>query len=348
MMGSLELASAELAAIVAHAPPDDRFTRLRQHCATVREGADRVRDIVRELKALSSASEHRMGAVDVHRALEVATATAQHETSERARVVKEYGPVPPALGNEGRLVQVFVNLLVNAAQAIPEGDVNGNEIRILTREEGGQIVVEIVDTGLGIAPDDLPRIFEPFFTTKTNGVGTGLGLSISHNIVTTHGGTLAAECVSPRGTLFRVTLRPSSEVPAQEPEAPAQAHGATPGVRVLVVDDEPATARVLAQLLSRHRVTIAGSGREAIACIVADASFDAIVCDLQMKDGNGVDVYEYLLEHAPLLARRTIFTTGGAFTERAREFLGACPQPVLDKPFDAARLDALVAEIAGA
>ena len=99
-----------------------------------------------------------------------------------------------ALASEGRLTQVFVNLLVNAAQAIPDGEANDNEIRITTREESGRVVVEIRDTGTGIAPEDLPRIFEPFFTTKAKGVGTGLGLSISHTIVTRRSTRSSAIC----------------------------------------------------------------------------------------------------------------------------------------------------------
>jgi CheY-like chemotaxis protein/anti-sigma regulatory factor (Ser/Thr protein kinase) len=277
----------------------------------------------------------------VERALDVAAATADHEIRLRARLVKKYGAVRRAWASEGRLAQVFVNLLVNAAQAIHDGEAHVNEIRITTREEAGRVVVEIRDTGIGISAQDLPRIFEPFFTTKAKGVGTGLGLSISHSIVTAHGGTLTAERLSPRGALFRVTLRASSEelAPTSSPDREA-VDG--PRARVLLVDDEPRTAGVLAELLSPHEVTLAHSGREAIARLAVDASFDAVVCDLQMNDGNGVDVYEYLIERVPDLARRVIFMTGGAFTQSAREFLDGCPQPVLEKPFEAARLAALV------
>jgi len=347
MLGNLELARADLAALAARAPASDgdRIARLEQQIRTVREGAERVRDIVRDLKSLSVASEDRPGPVDVEHALDVAAATADHEIRARARLVKEYGAVKRAWASEGRLTQVFVNLMVNAAQAIPDGAANDNEIRITTCEEGGRVVVEIRDTGTGIAPEDLPRIFEPFFTTKAKGGGTGLGLSISHTIVTAHGGTLTAEQSSPRGALFRVTLPASSEV---RPPAPSPGARETDGPRsrVLLVDDEPLTAQVFAELLSPHEVTLAHSGREAIARLAADTSFDAIVCDLQMNDGTGVDVYEYLTECAPDLAQRVIFMTGGAFTQRSREFLGRCPQPVLEKPFEAARLATLVSGMA--
>jgi CheY-like chemotaxis protein len=262
-------------------------------------------------------------------------------------VATEYGSLPPALGSEGRLVQVFVNLLLNAAQAIPEGDVNGNEIRIRTREKAGKIIVEIEDTGAGISPEDLPRIFDPFFTTKSNGAGTGLGLSISHNIVAAYGGTLTAERASRRGTIFRVTLQATDGVAVEHPEPPPRTAAAERRLRILVVDDEPSMTVVLAQLLQRHVVTAVGSGRHAIAQLATDPSYDVIVCDLQMKEGDGVEVYEYLREHGAGLARRMIFTTGGAFTERARAFLAACEQPVLEKPYDAARLERLIAEVAG-
>jgi PAS domain S-box-containing protein len=342
MLGSIELARSELAALAGDAPASDRFGRLERQILTVQEGAERVRGIVRDLKSLSAADDDTLGPVDVERALDVAAATTDHEIRLRARLVKEYGAVRRALASEGRLTQVFVNLLVNAAQAIPDGEANDNEIRIMTREEGGRVVVEIRDTGLGIAPEDLPRIFEPFFTTKEKGVGTGLGLSISHTIVTAHGGTLTAERLSPRGALFRVTLQASREARTRA-SSPAARTTDGPRMRVLLVDDEPRAAQVLAELLSPHDVTLAHSGREAIARLTVDASFDAIVCDLQMDDGTGVDVYEYLSERAPKLAGRVIFMTGGAFTQRAREFLERCPQPVLEKPFQAARLDVLLA-----
>jgi PAS domain S-box-containing protein len=344
MLGSLELARADLAALAEEASSVERLDRLERHLVTIREGAERVRDIVRDLKSLSAASDDRLGPVDVERTLDVAAATAAHEIRVRARLVKEYGAVSHVLANEGRLAQVFVNLLVNAAQAIPEGAAVDNEIRIVTREEREVVTIEIHDTGTGIAPQDLPHIFEPFFTTKPKGVGTGLGLSISLNIVSSLGGTLTAERASPRGTVLRVTMRTSKE--ARTHASPATKAKSDGRARILLVDDEPSMARILAELLSPHDVTIAHSGREAIAHLGESTSFDAVVCDLQMNDGTGVDVYEYLCQRAPDLARRVIFTTGGAFTQGAREFLGRCPQPVLEKPFDTARLTALVSETA--
>jgi PAS domain S-box-containing protein len=345
MLGSIELARADLTALAADVPTHERVDRLERHLVTIREGAERVRDIVRDLKGLSIASNDRLGPVDVEHTLDVAAATAAHEIRLRARLVREYGTVPLAWANEGRLAQVFVNLLVNAAQAIPEGAASDNEIHIVTRAEDGRIAVEIQDTGTGIAPEDLPRVFEPFFTTKAKGVGTGLGLSISHTIVSSLGGTLTAERVTPRGARFRVTLRASCETARQASSAASSANSDR-RARILLIDDEPGMVQVLAELLSPHDVTIATSGREAMARLTADASFDVVVCDLQMNDGTGVEVYEFLCRRVPHLARRVIFTTGGAFTDSAREFLRNCTQPVLEKPFDSARFRKLVNETA--
>jgi PAS domain S-box-containing protein len=344
MLGSLELARADLARLAREVPSSDAPHNLDRLLGTVREGAERVRDIVRDLKQLSVGGDDRLGPVDVESALDVAAATVHHEIRVRARLVKDYGGVSLAVANGRRLAQVFVNLLLNAAQALPDGEANDNEIRITTREEAGRVVVEVRDTGAGIAEQDLPRIFEPFFTTKPAGVGTGLGLSISETIVTSQGGRLTAERLSPRGALFRVELRVSSSAASDEASSrPLPAP--RPCVRVLVVDDEPRTARVIAELLSPHEVTLAHSGREAIARLDG-ASFDAIVCDLQMNDGTGIDVYEHLVAHAPSLAERIIFTTGGAFTQRAKDFVDKCPRPVLQKPFDASELATLVTGLA--
>jgi PAS domain S-box-containing protein len=341
MLGSLELARAELAAL----EESDHRARLVHHIGAVRDGAERVRDIVRDLKSLSITDDARPGPIDVEHVLDVAAATVDHEIRLRARLVRDYGGIPAALGSQGRLAQVFINLLLNAAQAIPDGAAHHNEIRITTRTEGDRVVVEIRDTGAGIAAEDLPRIFEPFFTTKHDAVGTGLGLSISQTIVTSLGGTITAECLPTRGTLLRVTLPMSCQAPDHvAPASPTP--GQREGLRLLLVDDEPLTTRVLADLLEPHDVTVAHSGREAIARLASDVAFDAIICDLQMNDGTGMDVYQYLCEHTPQLANRMIFTTGGAFTHKAQEFIRSCPQPVVDKPLDPDRLATLAREVA--
>ncbi|HEV3049274.1 MAG TPA: ATP-binding protein, partial [Longimicrobium sp.] len=123
--------------------------------------------------------------------------------------------VPPVLGNGPRLGQVVLNLLLNAAHAIPPGKEEQNEIRVTARANGaGSVVVEVSDTGSGIPPETLERIFEPFFTTKPVGQGTGLGLSVCHSIITSMKGTIQVESQVGRGTTFRITLPRADASPA--------------------------------------------------------------------------------------------------------------------------------------
>src|SRR5262249_5424737 len=153
--------------------------------AEAREGAERVRLIVRDLKTFSRVDEEVATLADVRRVLESAINMSFNEIRHRAQLVREYHDAPPVVANEGRLGQVFLNLLVNAAQAIPDNVVaQQHTIKVVLREEQGEVVVEVSDTGVGIRPEHLPRLFDPFFTTKPVGVGTGLGLAVCHGIVT--------------------------------------------------------------------------------------------------------------------------------------------------------------------
>jgi signal transduction histidine kinase len=180
---------------------------LRAAVAEATEGAERVRRIVKDMKTLSRVDDERIGAVDVERALDASINMALHEVRHKASVVKDYAAVGHALANEGRLVQVFLNLLVNAAQAIPEGHPEDNEVRIATCLDGERrIAVEISDTGTGIPEEVLPRIFDPFFTTKPLGVGTGLGLSICHSLISSIGGQIEVASKVGVGTRFLIVL----------------------------------------------------------------------------------------------------------------------------------------------
>jgi len=188
-----------------------RGGEVRQALQETLTGSSRVSEIVRDLKTFSRSDGERRGPVDVHAVLDLCANMARSEIRHRARLVKEYGEVPLVDANETRLGQVFLNLLVNAAQAIPEGaKVKDHEIRLTThRDEHGWVVVEVRDSGMGIPPENLSRLFDPFFTTKPAGVGTGLGLSICHGIITGLGGRITVESEPGRGTCFRVLLPPS-------------------------------------------------------------------------------------------------------------------------------------------
>ncbi|AUX40217.1 histidine kinase [Sorangium cellulosum] len=171
------------------------------------EGGACVRHIVGSLKTFSRADDGALGPVEVDRVIQLVLRMAQPQIRSKARLVTELGRVPPVHANEAQLGQVILNLLVNAAQALPEGKEAENEIRIATALEApGRVRIEVHDTGPGIAPELRSRIFDPFFTTKPIGEGTGLGLAICHGIVTSFRGEIRVESEVGKGACFRVLL----------------------------------------------------------------------------------------------------------------------------------------------
>lgn len=300
------------------------------------EGTERIRDIVRDLKNLARMDDGDASRVRIHQCLDTAIGMAVHEIRSRARVEREYAPgLPDLVANPGRLHQVFLNLLHNAAQSMPEGHADENVISVRTQLDGSRLRIDVTDTGLGIDPEVLPRIFEPFFTTKTVGVGTGLGLSICQDIVQRMGGEIRVDSTLGEGSTFSVflPLRASRSIP---PTVVAREIAASARGKLLVVDDEPNylfTYQVLLKPL--HEVTTALGGRGALELLsLPDRHFDAIVCDLAMADVDGIDLYRYVAEKMPGMQHRMIFVTGGATTERAMEFLAEVRNHRLEKPFE--------------
>jgi CheY-like chemotaxis protein len=263
---------------------------------------------------------------------------AEHEIRHYARLVKRYEEVPPVLGSEARLGQVFLNLLVNAAHAIPEGHFSDNEITLTIRAHGNDVAVEVRDTGGGIPQDVRAHLFEPFFTTKPAGRGTGLGLWICQSIVTSMGGRIRIDDAPGRGTAVLVTL-PAAPGHAPPITAPSSAPGRASRLRVLVVDDDERVARLIAAVLERDETVIARGGTEALRHLASDRTFDVILCDLMMPEVGGMELYERVRELRPGLERRMVFMTGGAFTALGADFLRAHPNPCLEKPFDPQKLE---------
>ena len=325
----------------------EAIQRIREQLADAQLASARVRDIVRDLKVFSRSENERRGPVDVERVMDSTLRMAWNEIRHRAKLVKNYGSVPLVEANESRLGQIFLNLVVNAAQAIPDGQADRNEIRVTTRAENGKrVVVEVTDTGPGIPPDVLKRLFTPFVTTKPVGVGTGLGLSICHRLVTELGGRIDVETAVGSGTTFRVSLPVATEAAdVARPEAPKPAT-ATPARRgrILVIDDEPLIAKAVTRALTAHDVVARTRAREALDLIAAGEHFDVILCDLMMPEMTGMDFHAELGAAHPQLLTRVWFLSGGAFSERAREFLDSLGDRFLEKPFDPERLRAFIAE----
>jgi PAS domain S-box-containing protein len=176
---------------------------------------DQLRRIVKALHSLTR--EERLGPVAVAPLLDAAARMAAPVLKARARLVCQYEDGLCTLGNEALLIQVFLNLIVNAAQACPERGAAGHEVRLTTwRDERGRVVAEVRDDGAGIAPEHRGRIFEPYFTTKPLGVGTGLGLSIAQRLVAALGGDVEVDSQPGVGTAIRVVLTPAAP-PAAPP-----------------------------------------------------------------------------------------------------------------------------------
>ena len=320
---------------------------LRQILSEAAEGAERIRLITRDLQMFSRHDEETLEAVDIHEVLESAISVCRNAIAHRARLFLEYESTEFVLASESRLLQVFVNLLMNAVHAIPEGRAAQNAIRIRTSLERGWTCVEIRDTGCGMSLDLQARIFDPFFTTKGVGRGTGLGLPICEGLVARMGGEIQVESEVDVGTVFRILLPTCAEVdqtlsldaPMEAPVDPAT---------ILLIDDDAPVARSIARLLQRHQVTVVTSGRSALDLLKVSSEFDLVLCDLMMPDVNGVEIFERVRDTHPRAADRFVFMTGGVFSDATREFVLKTRHPIVQKPFDVRRIEGLLRSFSAA
>jgi PAS domain S-box-containing protein len=340
------LARAEASLASAGAAQGKLSATLAECTAGLREaedGARRVRDIVRDLKIFSRVQDEQRTRVDVCGVVRTALNLARKDLLSRARLVTRLATVPAVVADESRLSQVFLNLLVNAAQAIPEGHADENRIVVEARtDERGRVVVEVRDSGCGIAPELHQRIFDPFFTTKPVGVGTGLGLAICHGIVTGLGGEIEMESEPGKGTTFRVLLAPAPQDDGAPTLTPAPRPAPRRG-RVLVVDDEALFCRTAERILAAdHEVTALADPSEAVRRIEKGERFDVVLSDLAMPGMTGIELQEAIARIAPDQAERVLFVTGGAFTEALADFVARRQDRVLEKPLSPDALRAAV------
>ena len=351
VLGSLDVGLKELHGLRArlHGEELEQVSGAVAALDSAREGAERVRNIVRDLMDFSRAGGSAGKAVDIEAILDATIRIAWNEIRHRARLVKRYAGIARVGGDEAKLGQVFLNLIMNAAQAI-DGDPSVNEIAVSTSSEMGAAVIEISDTGGGIRDRDLNRIFDPFYTTKAAGEGVGLGLAICRNIITSFGGEISVSSQPGRGTTFKVVLPYAPEDSAARRavvEAPPESESAP--ARILIIDDEPLLGQTLLYAFKgRHDVSICTSGRAGLTRLEQDAHFDLVLCDLMMPDVSGAAVFEAVKRDHPELVARFVFMTGGAFTDRAREFLSQHPGAQLEKPFNIADIEKILRQFAAA
>ena len=314
------------------------------------DGAERIARIVTDLRNFSGSDpaveSEILEIVDVTSAITSALNIANNELRHRAMVNRSLTPGARVLAREGPLVQVFVSLLVNAAQAIPEGDARQNRINIGSDIRDGTIVVHVSDSGVGIPTNELDRVFDPFFTSKPRTEGSGLGLSIARRIIEGFDGTIEIASTVRVGTTVTITLPHIGDVPIRPTEAPAPSIGPTRCARILVVDDEPQIVRALGRVLRAHEVVTAHSWDEAVQALDEANEFEVVLCDLMMPGQSGPELFHHAVAARPSLSTRFLFMTGGAFADSILDFLKTWRLPVLQKPFDPKELLVLIQKVA--
>ena len=332
----------------ANEPPNEAMRHiLRQSISVhteIQSAASRIEQIVGDLKTFARPRDHTGGPSSVSEAIAWAVRVTAHELRHRAHTVVDVGDVPLVAIDETRLGQVLVNLLVNAALALPSGKATENEVRVSAQSSDGRVVIEVSDTGSGMAPEVVARVFEPFFTTRGQGSGTGLGLAICHGILASVGGDITVTSALAVGTTFRIVL-PAA---VSETRAPMASAAARPHVRgrVLVVDDEELVLRAVRRILSReHDVVCCTRAQAALELIEAGEQFDVILSDLVMPDMGGPEFLRELGRRIPDELGKVVFMTGGVAHGELSDFLSSVPNRALDKPFDIGKLLATVQEL---
>jgi PAS domain S-box-containing protein len=296
---------------------------------------DRMAKIVRNLLYFARQRPPERVAVDLHQVLEQTLALRVNQLAlSGIRIERDFAAeLPPIAGDAQQLEQVFLNLVLNAEQAILDAK-EGGQITLRTRcAPGAEMVeVQVIDDGPGIPPDALSRVFEPFFTTKSVGSGTGLGLSVSYGIVEEHGGKLSVQS-DPGRTVFTLEL-PVAERREAAPAVALPPPLAGAGRRALVVEDEPAVVDLVVDLLRKTgwEVDVASGGREGLERVRA-TPYALIVSDMRMPDGGGADLYRAAVAHEAALGSRFVFITGDAANPERWAFLRETGVPVVEKPF---------------
>jgi PAS domain S-box-containing protein len=305
------------------------------------EGIQRIAFIVKGLRGFARIDENDIEMVDLNEVVQTADNLVRHQIRHAARVEFELGAGDRLPASRGRLIQVVLNLLLNAAQAIEEG--GGSTILVETSSTRDGVLLRVEDDGPGIPAELARRIFDPFFTTKGADRGTGLGLSVCADIIHHHRGAFRLAQGRLSGACFEVMIPLNTGlVPRLVPKSSLPPSG--PPLRILVIDDEVTLIRAYRRLLGReHDVVAAYGGEEALAILACDQAFDLILCDLMMPGTDGVAVYEELEKQHPELLPRMVFSSGAPTSARAQSFLGHPEIVFLDKPISGEALKQFVA-----
>ncbi len=327
-------------------PPLEPLSDIKSRLDPLVRSASRIAEIVKDLRAFSRTSDERMELLDVRKIFESAFPMINSELKQRGSLYVDFRETPLVYANEGRLTQVFLNLMINAIQAMPVETRDKNQLEVRTSKDSrGRAKIEVIDNGIGIPKEIQSRIFEPFFTTKAVGTGTGLGLSICYNLVQRFQGEI--EVVSEPGvaTNFTVTFPPAPQLTAEKEASDSTAAEKTHKI-ILFIDDERAILEMVRSALQEQHTIHAAENGEAALRILKELGphLDIVICDLMMPVMNGMELFERVREEFPDLAKRFVFITGGAMSAAAQEFIDTVKQPVIYKPFSLKSLRAMIAK----
>jgi PAS domain S-box-containing protein len=342
---NLDMALDEVRA-VSGGSPSARMRGLHELLTEARTGTERIRKIVRGLRAFAR-DDGAPNPTKLQDVVDISINMAMHEL-RRVTLDVQLDDVPPILADESRLSQALVNLLVNAAQAFPSADPATNHVWVRLHRVGSEVVLSVRDDGPGIPAHVRPRIFDAFFTTKPVGQGTGLGLAISQSAVHALGGELRCETRPGVGTTFSIHLPLELVREQAPPERPVEPPRGRRG-RVLIVDDEPGIVRTAARILKReHEVVACGDPKEALARLLGGERFDVVFCDMMMPTVSGMELYARVAGAHPEQAARFVFMTGALADDQNRDFLDAHHVECIEKPFTTHAVLAMTRRLVGA
>ncbi len=307
------------------------------------EGAKRVQRISSRLNAFARRSAEP-GPIRVKKTIEIAIDLARSALQQVAQVELKLPPDLTVRASD-ELVQVWLNLLVNAADAIGAA-VKGQEPGRITIEgysDGDHAVIAVSDNGCGMPHEVRPQIFDPFFTTKDPGKGTGLGLAITRQIITQLSGSIAVASREPQGTVMTVRLPLAATAPMSVARLPITTSSSA---RLLIVDDEPALLRGMQRHLRDYQVDTATNGAEALKLLEVN-QYDLILCDVMMPEITGPELYfQVERDHGVAVARRFVFMTGGAFLAPQARALKLTGCRTLPKPIGSAAVKDQISRLA--
>ncbi len=314
----------------------------------ISEAAERCTKIVKSFLAMARQQPVRPAPTGLYEAVEKGVeALGSRQGGLKVAVDIAFEPVLPWIhADAGQLVQVVINLVNNAEQAILESGV-GDRIRISAEHDEAHNMVEmrVSDNGPGIPAHVRSRIFDPLFTTKEVGKGTGIGLAFCHRVVTSHNGQIRLEPDSGEGATFVVRLPVSTEGPEAADDEQKRAEP-KPSARILVVDDEADVAELIREILQREGYEVDHvQSAEAALSLARNHAYALVLSDLNMPGIGGRGFYEILMRDLPELAKRTGFVTGDTMSPSARGFLDSADRPYLEKPIAPAELRALVRQM---